>query len=442
MAEAATRPRGEGGAMSHHGTPWKSRRLIIALIGLALFAALPAVASADSIAYLKEGDVWLATTDGARQERVTKDGGWTGVSQSDTGVLVGAKERRLFRLSRTGDVLDEITTAMKSLNWNGPYDIAVSPDGTRVAYGFLYQRITVDDSCPFTPSQCASSSVLSGVAYSNTDGAASGVPMHTGWSFPAWVDNATLMHSDPDGILNKDVILRGFGSENNTGTQWFSAENITRLRDGDIRGRVLAFIGGHSGEILTVWRSPGEPGDPAGPEGCLAYGEPTGGKFSSPSLSPDARAMVWAEGDGVWTDELPDLAAGCGPVSGKARLLLPGGSAPDWGGGDVPSVADDEPSQPKPTLTVAKAKLRSALKRGLEVTVAGASGTVNVVARTKLGRRVVTVARGSAQARPEGTPVTLKFTARAARALAKRGRVRLTVAIPGSDTQRTVTLTG
>ena len=448
----------------------RTRRLA-AIAAIALAAAVPASASADSIAYLKEGDVWLATTDGARQFRVTHDGGWQGVSQSDNGVLVGAKDRRLFRLARTGQVLNEITTGMGSPNWNGPYDIAVSPDGTRVAYGFLYQRVTVDPDCPFTPSQCASTSVFSGVGYSNTDGPASGVEMHTGWSYPTWVDDSLLMHSDPDGVLNEDVILRPFGSPNNTGTQWFSHDEIPRLRDGDIRGRVMAFIGGHAGEILTVWRHSGERGDPAGVEGCLAYGQPTGGRFSSPSLAPGGRTMVWGEGDGVWTDELPDLDAGCAPPSGNARLLIPGGSTPDWGGGDVPVQndpprppdnpggdgpgpgddgpgADDAPSAATVALAGAKPRLRKAIRRGLEMTVRNATGTVRVVARVNkrtarragLGRKAVTVAQGTAQAEPGATRVRLRFTPRAAKALKRTRRVRLAVGVVGSDARTKLTL--
>ena len=44
-------------------------RLSPLVLGLAL--ALPATAHADSISYIKDGNVWLSTSDGARQFQVT-----------------------------------------------------------------------------------------------------------------------------------------------------------------------------------------------------------------------------------------------------------------------------------------------------------------------------------------------------------------------------------
>ena len=46
------------------------RALLAAAVVLGL---LPAAASADSIAYIKEGNVWLISPDGARDKQVTAD---------------------------------------------------------------------------------------------------------------------------------------------------------------------------------------------------------------------------------------------------------------------------------------------------------------------------------------------------------------------------------
>ena len=75
-------------------------RLSPLVLGLAL--ALPATAHADSISYLKDGNVWLSSADGARQFQVTSDGGYSNASQSDTGVIVATKGHRLYRFARTG----------------------------------------------------------------------------------------------------------------------------------------------------------------------------------------------------------------------------------------------------------------------------------------------------------------------------------------------------
>jgi hypothetical protein len=81
-----------------------------AVVTAALAATLPSVAAADSIAYVKSGDLWLSTTVGARQVRVTTTGGYTDVTQADDGTLVGLHGVRLRRLDRGGRVLADFDT--------------------------------------------------------------------------------------------------------------------------------------------------------------------------------------------------------------------------------------------------------------------------------------------------------------------------------------------
>jgi hypothetical protein len=77
---------------------------------------------------------------------------------------------------------------------------------------------------------------------------------------------------------------------------------------------------------------------------------------------------------------------------------------------------------------VSAAKLRSALAKGLKVTLTGVSGTVSVTASEK--RRVV--ARGSAKAKNGTAVVTVRFTKSAARRLKKLRRVTLSVRASGA----------
>lgn len=123
---------------------------------LALAAAVPAAAHADSILYLRGGDIWLSAPDGARTFQVTATGGWTYASQSDDGqVIVASRDRRLFVLNRNGDVVRELSTVIGSIWWQGPFDPQVSPDGRHVAYQY-YTTTT--------------GSLATGVAYAATDG--------------------------------------------------------------------------------------------------------------------------------------------------------------------------------------------------------------------------------------------------------------------------------
>jgi hypothetical protein len=462
--------------MFHHAKLIRQLACVAALAG----AALPAAAAADSIVYLKDGDVWLTEPDGSRQFQVTSGGGYTGVSQAENGVIVAAKDRQLFRLARTGEVETEIDTAMKSLNWNGPYDIDVSPDGSRVAYGFLYQRIVTDPLCPFTPSQCSSSSVFSGVGYSDTAGGASGVPMHTGWSYPSWVDDGMLLHSYADGVLNEETILRAFGSENSTGDQWFTHPAITRMYDATTRDNTLAFVGPDSGQLLAVVHFDGAPGSSATVDDCFTYSVPTG-SFKSPTLAPGTRSLAWAEDDGIWRGDFENPSDGCDGPPENGRMLIPGGSSPDWGPADVPAPrtgsgpgddgpkGDDPKPQPRPPieqqpdgprtdepkprarmqLSFKRARLAAALKKGLTVKVTNAGiGGVRVSARVsaatarraKISGKGRIVGTGSAAARDGVATVRVKFAPPFVLKLRKLRSVPLTLSVAGGEARVALTL--
>src|SRR3954466_2392288 len=115
-------------------------------VALAAVAALAAAApaSADSIAYVKDGNVWLATGDGSRQFQVTSTGGYSDVSQADDGTMIALNGVRLHRLDRMGNVTADSTTPVSNNDpagqksfW-GPYNPAISPDATKVAYTYYW----------------------------------------------------------------------------------------------------------------------------------------------------------------------------------------------------------------------------------------------------------------------------------------------------------------
>ncbi len=106
-----------------------------------LIAASPA--AADSIACIKDGNVWLATPDGGRQVQMTTTGGYASVSQADDGTMIAlAPGERLHKLSRTGAVLadfptfvsDGAPTAGPVNEFHGPFAPEISPDGRLVAF--------------------------------------------------------------------------------------------------------------------------------------------------------------------------------------------------------------------------------------------------------------------------------------------------------------------
>jgi hypothetical protein len=228
---------------------------------------------------------------------------------------------------------------------------------------------------------------------------------HSGWRFPAWVDNDMTMLSNPTHLPNNDVILDrisdGGNGHGNMVLNWFSdlVENNKGVSGGDIsRDKTkMAFQTGENDATLTVYAVPAFPtawrdGDTdAKPSVCYRYNGAPGGKFGVPTLSPDGNGVAWAAGDGIHVAAIPSFAGGCTTdgATPNPPLVIPGGSQPDWGPADVPPAREVNPGPgpgPKPSTKLTVKVSRAA--GGLKVTVKVASkGKLSATAKN--GRKVV-----------------------------------------------------
>lgn len=340
--------------------------LTAAVAGLSLLISAPA--SADSIAYVQGGNVFLSTPDGARKVQVTTSGIYSSVSQADDGTMIAlAPGERLHKLSRDGKVLadfltpisDGAPTAGPVNKFHGPFNPQLSPDGTKVAYEYFNDSYETAPGCnETTVPPCVAYKLSHGTLVSSSDGFTpfETYGLLTGWMWPSWLDNETLLRSDPAGILNDDAVLTRLGGPNPPVDPWFyDNEQGLGVIAMDM-GRDLQYaigIAGFSDEKLRVYRTTMSPfGAPdwdhtpftnhpnvKTAERCW---ELTGSRFSSTTMAPSGRAFAYGTADGVYVTSIPESCAPGAP----GTLIAPGAKNPDWGPADVPVAG---PAQPQPT---------------------------------------------------------------------------------------------
>lgn len=440
-------------------SPSRLLALCGALLALAVFA--PA-AFADSIAYIKDGDVWLSTGDGSRQYRVTSTGQYADVSQADDGTMIALTGVRLHRLDRQGRVLADFDTPVSDTRpapaktFYGPFDPAISPDGTKVAYTFHYMTQSQSPTC--FPPTCFVGINEGGTGYSWADRQTGwddpALGKHTGWRNPVWIDEDTTMLSDPTHMPNHDVILDTLsdGDSGNLVHGWFSdtVEGNPHVSGGDIsRDRTkMAFATGENDSTVTVYAVPqfptafrdGEAPTSARPLICYRYSGPTG-KYSTPTFSPDGGRLAWAEDDGVKIVTVPSFAGGCtlDGATPTAPLVIPGGKHPDWGPADVPAGRGPGGGGGGGNLKAkaVRTKLGQALRKGFAVKVTVPSAGRVKAAATDRGLKV---ASGSRRVKAGKATVKLRFTRGARNALNNARSVKLRVKVTFKSSSTTLAL--
>src|SRR4051812_48704171 len=174
---------------------------ILLAAGLAALA-LPAVASADSIVYIDQGNVWSAGPDGARKVQLTTGGGWHSPTQADDGTVAAVQGAGpIVVMAPDGRPLHTITTPMARSGDGGtfaarPVQLSLSPDGSKLAYAYLAH------SCP-PASSCGS--IQRSTFYTAAD-----VTEPT----PIDVYGNQFSVSDPEWVSNsRTLVFGGFGSQ-------------------------------------------------------------------------------------------------------------------------------------------------------------------------------------------------------------------------------------
>lgn len=428
---------------------------------VALTAAVAPSADASSIAFIQDGNVKLASPDGATIVPVTGGGGFSAVSQADDGTLIALRGQQLVRLDRWGSELAAFAPVASgtagSITLSGPFDPTISPDGSRVAYGFYVQYKSGDPNCG-RPGGCQVGQLYTGTGYARADGPVdwneAGFHPQWSWTDPSWIDNQrTLLSGATSALVTSSAI--DIAGDPSAATAWFSDGAVGNLFDGELnrQGTAAAFVGNTQGDRLLVYRLGAAP--PAAPQGCLDAPS-QGAAWSSPSWSPSGEQLAWAGKDGIYVADLPGIGAAC-PNAGsvQVRAFAPGATSPDWGPAGLPGPkpagagagtpqAGGAPTQAPATdaggtgggvapdsqrkLRVSAVTRRAALRNGLSVQVSCTSGRVRVMATLK--RRVVGQAEG--RCRNGQAKVRVRFSKRGRAAVLASSKPRLTITANGA----------
>ena len=334
--------------------------------------ACAGVASADSLAYIKDGNVWLSSPDASKAYQVTFDGGYSSPSQSDNGTIAALRGAQMVRMDRSGKQLNAPIDGMGSPaanngNFYGPYEPRISPDGSKIAYWFGQYTSYYDYGC-----NCSLYRLESRTTWSYADhftDPSSDSDYYKGVEQPEWLTDDHLLTQYPMFWMNIWTwqIGAGHGYVNGSAqyaTSWRDNEgtyfdlgdpdlspdgsHIAVTDSGDATNNTRLLLGHVNGPIWTgsfPYPEPDYLNDTPAADTApdCAWTADGNGALWNPTWSPDSTRLAISAPDGVHVFSNP-ATSDCATL--HETLALPGGSEADWGKAGV-NIAD-KPAPPKP----------------------------------------------------------------------------------------------
>ena len=142
-----------------------------------------------------------------------------------------------------------------------------------------------------------------------------------GWSNPSFVGDGMVLMFDGSETFVGDTLIYTVGG---SGTQpWYEDPGLV-LAGGEV-DPTQTRLAATDGAILRLYRLSAPPPAIAVDPAVCDFTNPAG-SFFRPTWSPDGGSLAWQDDEGIWAGTV-DRAT----CQGDANLVIPGGTAPDWG---------------------------------------------------------------------------------------------------------------
>jgi hypothetical protein len=246
-----------------------------------------------TLVFVRDHDVWISRADGGQQRPLTTSGDfehpWVSPSMSDTGVVVAARDERIVEMRPSGAVIRTLDPPALESSVQAPLDgtpshVAISPDGSLIAYSFAQY------SCPAG----ASCDTRYATAYTDADQVTDpAVHGQTYYDAPSWIGNHRTVQG---GGAFSEVNVHDLGE---APMHWFRDSEISSpardLTEPTVSpdGRYVATIRGWGQTTSVLWaRVVGSitSGRPSLPD---PYCETEPKPVADPAYSADSSVLAW-----------------------------------------------------------------------------------------------------------------------------------------------------